>query len=305
MGTALTENQVRLISRFTDRLVVMFDGDEAGTKAADKALKVLLPSAMRGTVVSLPEGEDPDSILEAEGAAHLRNQVERGVPFLEWLVRLIAGRSEDSMSGRAAAMRDGGTYAGLLLDEMERSQFLEQLGQMVGIEARGFGVSRIAGPRRRGPTVFENRHQVGKNELDIVALLIKYPNLLRRVQDMDVALDEQFNEVIAKLIQRLLDQYEETGKVLPATLGEGENEGGLREILALADYDVADEEAEAALEAKLRKLQKDHLKGRKEELLRRHREAEQQGDAETLSRLGSELDQVLRELRVQPSSGQN
>ncbi|MFH1530104.1 MAG: DNA primase [Pseudomonadota bacterium] len=305
MGTALTEGQVRLISRFTDRLVVMFDGDEAGMKAADKALKVLLPTTVRGTVVSLPGGEDPDSILESEGAAHLRGLVERGVPFLEWLVRLIAARSEDSMSGRAAAMRDGGTYAGHLLDEMERSQFLEQLGQTVGIETRGFRVSRITRTRRKGPVVAENRRQAGKNELDIVALLIKYPNLLRRLQDMDVTLEEQFNEGIARLIQRLLDQYEETGKVLPATLGEEDDGGDLREILALADYDVADGEAEAALEAKLRKLLKDRLKGRKEELLRKHREAEQRGDAETLSQLGDELDEVLRALRVQPGSERN
>jgi len=305
MGTALTESQVRLISRFTDRLVLMFDGDEAGTKAADKGLKVLLPSSVRGTVVPLPDGEDPDSILISEGATRLRSLVERGVPYLEWLVRLIAGRSEDSMSGRAAAMREGGRYAGLLLDEMERSQFLEQLGHAVGIETRGTGVSRIVAPRLRSAAAREKSPRIGKNELDIVALLIKYPRLLRRVQELDAALEERFNEVIARLIRRLLDQYEETGRVLPATLGGEEEEGDLREILALADYDVADEEAEAALEAKLLKLRKDRLKGRREELLRRHREAEQQGDAETLSRLGNKLDEVLRELRVQPECDRN
>ncbi len=305
MGTALTEGQVRLISRFTNRLVVMFDGDEAGTKAADKAMKVLLPTTVRGTVVSLPEGEDPDSILEREGAAHLRGLVERGVPFLEWLVRTVSGRSEDGMSGRAAAMREGGAYAGLLLDEMERSQFMEQLGHAIGIDPRGIGVTRVAGPRGRSLAVVKNRRRVGKNELDIVALLIKYPKLLRRVQDMDLALEEQFNEVIARLIQRLLDQYEETGTVLPATLGDGEDEGDLREILAIAEYDVADEEAEAALDAKLRKLSKDRLKERKEELLQRHREAEQRGDAEALSQLGDELDEVLRLLRVQPGHDRN
>ena len=305
MGTALTENQVRLISRFTDRIVLMFDGDEAGCKATDKALKVILPSATRGTVVSLPAGEDPDSILASEGAAHLRGLVERGVPFLEWLVRLIAGRAEDSMSGRAAAMRDGGTYAGALLDEMERTQFLEQLAQTIGMEMHGHGVSRMARPRRRGSAAAEKSRSAGKNELDIVALLIKYPTLLRRVQEMDTTLEAQFNGVIARLIQRLLDQYEETGRVVPATLGDGDDAGELREILALADYDVSDEEAEAALEAKLRKLQRDRLKGRKEELLRRHRDAEQQGEVESLVQLGEELDEVLRALRAQSEIDRN
>ncbi len=178
---------------------------------------------------------------------------------------------------------------------------------MVQIHPAPPGFPRTTNPAltRRSPTVVKNRRKVGKNELDIVALLINYPKLLRRVQDMDVALDEQFNEVIARLIQRLLDQYEETGTVLPATLGAAEDEGDLREILAIAEYDVADEEAEAALEAKLGKLLKDRLKERKEELLRRHRDAEQQGDAEALSQLGDELDEVLRALRVQPGSSRN
>ena len=299
MGTALTEQQVRLVSRFTDRLVLMFDGDEAGTKAADKALKVLLPTAVRGTVVPLPDGEDPDSILNAEGPAHLRTMVERGIPYLEWLVRIIAGRSEDSMSGRAAAMRDGGTYAKFLLDEMERTQFLQQLAHSVGIDPGITGVTRGAAPRRRSTAgVVKKSRRIGKNELDIVALLIKYPTLLRRVQELDSTLEDLFHEVIVRLIQRLLDQYEETGRVLPAMLGDGEDEGDLREVLTIAEYEVADEEAESALDKKLEKLRKDRLKKKREELLCRHREAEQQGDAEVLAQLGSELDEVLRSLRV-------
>jgi len=213
-------------------------------------------------------------------------------------VRLIAGRSEDSMSGRAAAMRDGGTYAKFLLDEMERSQFLEQLAHSVGIDPGIAGVTRGAPRRRSTAGIVKKSRRIGKNELDIVALLIKYPTLLRRVQDLDSTLEDLFHEVIVRLIQRLLDQYEETGRILTAMIGDGEDEGDLREILTIAEYEVADEKAESALDKKLEKLRKDRLKKKREELLCRHREAEQQGDAEVLAQLGKELDEVLRLLRV-------
>ncbi|MBM4371561.1 MAG: DNA primase, partial [Deltaproteobacteria bacterium] len=298
MGTALTEQQVRLLARFTGRLVVMFDGDSAGLAAAEKALRVLLPSPLRGSVVTLPEGEDPDSLLNTRGAAALQDAVTRGTPWLEWLVRQVAARHEDSMSGRAAAMREGGTWAALLADEVERGQFLEQLASAVGIDPPPRSVSQRSRAGRPAAGSAQKRTAVDKNQLDIVALLIHYPHLLRRVQDTDRKLEDQFQDAVGRLIRRLLDQFEETGTVVPATLLGGEETGELGELLALAEYEVPVENAEDALAAKLDKLHMDRLRERKEQLLRDHRRAELQGDGETRDRLARELETVLSSLRA-------
>jgi DNA primase len=66
-GTALTEDQVRLLKRFTDELMLVFDADRAGRAAADKAAKLAAFHDMRVRVASIPDGKDPDEFLRGAG----------------------------------------------------------------------------------------------------------------------------------------------------------------------------------------------------------------------------------------------
>ncbi len=66
-GTALTEDQVRLLSRYTKNIILLFDADFAGIKAAKRGIEIILEAGLDLNIVSLPEGEDPDSIVKLEG----------------------------------------------------------------------------------------------------------------------------------------------------------------------------------------------------------------------------------------------
>src|SRR5205807_1851629 len=66
-GTALTEDQVRLLKRFTDELLLIFDADRAGRAAADKASKLAAFHDMRVRVAGIPDGKDPDEFLRGAG----------------------------------------------------------------------------------------------------------------------------------------------------------------------------------------------------------------------------------------------
>ena len=70
-GTALTEEHAHNLSRRTKKVVLLFDGDEAGQKAMERSLEVLLPAGLRVHTAVLPAGEDPDSFLANEGAEAL------------------------------------------------------------------------------------------------------------------------------------------------------------------------------------------------------------------------------------------
>jgi DNA primase len=69
-GTSLTEDQVRLLSRYTKNIVVIFDADEAGTKAAMRSIEILLKQDFDVNMLSLPKGEDPDSFINQFGKDH-------------------------------------------------------------------------------------------------------------------------------------------------------------------------------------------------------------------------------------------
>ena len=71
-GTAFTENQARILKRFVDEVVLCFDSDAAGAKAAERSLDALLENDFIVRVVELPPGEDPDSLVRREGKGAIR-----------------------------------------------------------------------------------------------------------------------------------------------------------------------------------------------------------------------------------------
>jgi DNA primase len=89
-GTAMTSGHARLIRRFTERVVVNFDQDEAGQKAALKGIDVLVEEALKVQVVELPVGDDPDTFVKAHGGEAYRKRLAEAPPYMEWLIRRAA-----------------------------------------------------------------------------------------------------------------------------------------------------------------------------------------------------------------------
>ena len=83
LGTACTENQARLLGRLTKKVVINYDGDKAGIKAARRAIEVLLPSDFEIKVLILPDGQDPDDFVRANGAESYNHLRGNAFPYLQ------------------------------------------------------------------------------------------------------------------------------------------------------------------------------------------------------------------------------
>ncbi len=105
-GTSLTREQVQLLHRYAQRIVLVFDADGAGEKAARRAIDLVLAEGMSVYVVEPPAGEDPDSIAQREGASLHDYLIKHRVDFVRWLHDADgrAGRF-DTPEGRAAGIR--------------------------------------------------------------------------------------------------------------------------------------------------------------------------------------------------------
>jgi DNA primase len=102
-GTAMTQAHARLLHRFTEKVVVNFDQDEAGQKAARKSLDILVGEGLAVHVVELPEGEDPDTYLKAFGAEAYRGRILEAPPYMDWLIRRAAAQNDTrTPAGKAA-----------------------------------------------------------------------------------------------------------------------------------------------------------------------------------------------------------
>ncbi len=85
-GTALTAEQLRLLRRYCQQLFVVYDADRAGQQATLRALEPALREGFEVSIVLLPEGEDPDSFVQSQGAEAFRLRLRHAVPFLEFVM---------------------------------------------------------------------------------------------------------------------------------------------------------------------------------------------------------------------------
>lgn len=86
LGTAFTENQAKLLSRFARKTVVNYDGDSAGVKAARRAIEPLLAEDFEIEILILPDGQDPDDFIRANGVEAYRNQYRNAYPHLQFVL---------------------------------------------------------------------------------------------------------------------------------------------------------------------------------------------------------------------------
>lgn len=92
LGTATTPEQGRLLARYTKRALLLFDSDVAGTKAAFRAADVFLAEGIHPSVVTLPEGEDPDTLVRGQGAAALKRYLDGGVDVVDRKLQMLDER---------------------------------------------------------------------------------------------------------------------------------------------------------------------------------------------------------------------
>lgn len=97
LGTAITPDHLTRLLRLADEIVFAFDGDNAGRKAAWRALENSLPQAQDGKLLSflfLPEGEDPDSYVQAQGAAAFRALCDKAMPLSDFLFAELSAQTD-------------------------------------------------------------------------------------------------------------------------------------------------------------------------------------------------------------------
>lgn len=106
LGTAVTPEQASLLGRYAKRIVLLFDSDAAGLKATFRAGDVLLEAGLHPAVVTLPEGEDPDTVVRGEGPDVLRGYVDQAVDVLDRKLQILDERNYFSSIERTRAAVD-------------------------------------------------------------------------------------------------------------------------------------------------------------------------------------------------------
>lgn len=134
LGTAITESQLQMLWRVADEPIIALDGDTAGLRAAMRVIDLALPLLEAGKSVRfaiLPEGKDPDDLIQAEGPAALQKVLDQAIPMVQLLwQRETEGRSFDSPERKAALDKALREKVLLIKDPSIRRHYGDHIKQM-------------------------------------------------------------------------------------------------------------------------------------------------------------------------------
>lgn len=136
-GTALTQEQARLIRRFTPNITILYDGDPAGIKAALRGLDLLLESDMYVRLVMLPPEHDPDSMVRSLGRdAFLEFLQKETKDFVLFKAGLLSEESKSDPVRRSVLVREIVQSIALIPDPIRRSEYLKECSHLLAMDER-------------------------------------------------------------------------------------------------------------------------------------------------------------------------
>ncbi|PYL54879.1 MAG: hypothetical protein DMF29_05335 [Verrucomicrobia bacterium] len=138
-GTAFTEHQARILKRFVEEVVLCFDADQAGQKAAAHSLDALLQNDLIVRVIDMPPGEDPDSLIRRDGKEEFEKRVASACNFFDyWIDREVAVVDLSSLGAKMQLARRLAETVSQVRDPLMRGEVLNKMSARLGVPVSEF-----------------------------------------------------------------------------------------------------------------------------------------------------------------------
>ena len=296
-GTAFTEHQVRLLSRFTKRVVLNFDPDQAGANAAEKTIALLVEEGFEVRVVTLEGGLDPDRYIKERGIAAYSTAVRGAMRYADFLIEraqiLFPARTPES---KVKALNMLLPHIRRVPNAIARSDFAENAAQKLGIESSLMRqeLRTAAAQRLESVKAAQPRAVTEVERILLCALVLPDADSARALAVERLAENPEWFSALgsAAVIEVLVNA------TAPENPFDAAPDDGSRMLLASALQSASEEEVSAAkVEGALETLRRGYLERRSREVRVQMAEASRRGDSETLLRLAQEKVRLDGELK--------
>lgn len=165
LGTACTPEHARLLKRYTNNVVLCFDSDSAGFKATDKAFAIMSAEGMNLRMVSMPEGEDPDSLMKKDGTESFRKLVHESRDYFEVKLNYeTKNRDLTSVRERAALANELATLVAHVDDKMTKDALINQIATRLGIGTEELRGGVVRAEKQKSRTQFYETRQAARDQ---------------------------------------------------------------------------------------------------------------------------------------------
>ena len=157
-GTALTPEQVRLVSRLTKNITVLFDGDAAGQRAALRGVDIILEQGLSVKVCTFPEGQDPDSFAKNNSLQELKDYLEENtLDFIRFKAKLLMEEAGDDPMKRAATIQDMVDSIAKIPSRIQQEIYVQECAGLMRISEQVLYSSLAQVMERKGRKTQEDR----------------------------------------------------------------------------------------------------------------------------------------------------
>ena len=204
LGIATSKIHLEKLFGYVDEVVFCFDGDEAGMKAAESAMKISLPIIKDGKILKflfLPNEHDPSSLLEEEGRDEFEERIEKAMVLSDYIFRLILDKYGDSIEEKAAASKEFMSLISSMPSSNYKNILIQEFSKKVDIK---LGEENKIIPERKKIQKIEEKeisYELDKVTKSIIKTLIECPEL-SHLEEVDF-LVESNDEFISKFINFL------------------------------------------------------------------------------------------------------
>ncbi len=303
-GTALTVGHARLLRRFCDKVITMFDADTAGYKASYKSAEILLEQDISPYMVSLPEGEDPDTFVRKFGTEAMEQLVEKARPSIEVLSDKLIESAGSDVEARTRAVKRLMPMVQACTDQVRKGAYIRLLSekfQLSEVHIRSAAaLSKGSSPEALQERQAEKQLKISasKVELQLVSLLLNHPELAKKVYERNADMDIRTEYVLTLVKSIARDPGASVSRLLEDVPDDGDRQWLWAKMARSDEMEQSFDTNEETLDLIIRKLRLASLQEQRTALLARIEKSSRMDKSEEIRALRSAKLSLDREIQA-------
>jgi len=306
LGTALTAHHLRILARYTKNIIALFDGDEAGRKAAARSFEIFIEAGLLGRAAFLPAGDDPDTYVRSHGRDAVEKLIDGAVPLADYYFSWLEQRYGKSLEGKGKTAEEISRLLVRMGNAFEVDLLVRRAVDTLGIREellrRPLGAanhkpsSGMASRDALSTSVDTSRDDMAERSL--ISLMLRFPSVANVVLK-----EEGVREWVGRKWHRVVDvilaEWQEHGKidVFRVSQAFGPGESADLAALTLEGERVSEADADKMARDCLFHLRRKYLRAVEKNLRLAIRAAEEQNDENAKRERILEWQDVVRKER--------
>lgn len=262
LGTALTENHVRLIKRWTKNIVLLFDGDQAGHTAAERSLPHFFKHNLLPRIFALPDGKDPDDFITEHGAEAFQKQADQSSDLFLHLMQEWFKDYRGEPKDKIQVVDQAAPLLRLLNDQRLVDMYVEELARRMGEDHRKVfawisGGEKPKVPVKRSipevpvdPDKKISLKGITEDELVLLGLSLKslkYLDFFVNQQGLDVLSNKELKDVFAQVVAKYGQEPESFDKLAHLVVSRVDNPEKIVSLINISPDESGDDRDESLL----------------------------------------------------------